>query len=116
MERFARESLERDPAFRDGAARRLLGTLYVMAGKHVKHGDSEDGLELLEGVVDEYPHDPSAHLRLAEGYIALGDPDAALESLCVSVGDRGELRVSEQRLLAALLEDLGGAEALGCGG
>ena len=56
----------------------MLGTLYVIApGALVKHGDSERGLELLEGLVSEHPEIVENHLRLAEAYIALGDPDPA---------------------------------------
>ena len=52
IERAARRSRELDPNFRDGAATRLLGTLYVIAPAAVlEHGDSEQGLELLEGLV-----------------------------------------------------------------
>jgi hypothetical protein len=45
IERFARRSRELDPDFRDGAATRLLGTLYVVApATLLRHGDSEVGL------------------------------------------------------------------------
>jgi hypothetical protein len=51
-------SIKLDPKFRNDAASRLLGTMYVVApSSFVEHGDSEQGLELLEGLVDEYPGD-----------------------------------------------------------
>ena len=44
VERSARRSRELDPGFRDSAATRLLGTLYVIApASLLKHGDSEAG-------------------------------------------------------------------------
>src|SRR5208337_5415475 len=67
VERSAIESRTRDPEFRNGAATRLLGTLYVMApASLLSHGNSELGIELLEGQAKEYPDDLENHLRLAE--------------------------------------------------
>ena len=40
----------------------------------IKHGDSETGLELLEAEVKAHPERLVSQLRLAEAYIALGDP------------------------------------------
>ncbi|MEE9385300.1 MAG: tetratricopeptide repeat protein [Nannocystaceae bacterium] len=107
-EAYARLSLDRDPEFRRGAARRMLGTLYVMAPNLVRHGDSEDGLELLERQVDRYPDDPANHLRLAEGYLALGDPEAARQPLCQAAMNmrRSERTAEQQRLLRQLLEEI----------
>ncbi|MCA9657042.1 MAG: hypothetical protein KC486_01745 [Myxococcales bacterium] len=52
-ESWAIKAREREPDFREGAATRLLGTLYVMAPPRlVEHGDSETGLELLEAEVE----------------------------------------------------------------
>ncbi|PRP91550.1 hypothetical protein ENSA5_54260 [Enhygromyxa salina] len=116
MQRWALESIERDPSFREMAATRMLGTLYVLAGQHLEQGDSEDGLELLEDVVDAHPEAPVNHLRLAEGYIALGDIDPALASLCVAQRGRGQLSGQEQRLLDGLIDDIGGADLLSCEG
>src|SRR4029077_12651554 len=66
IERLARRSRELDPTFRDGAATRLLGTLYVIApGTLLRHGDSETGLDLLEGLAATYPDALENHLRLA---------------------------------------------------
>ena len=113
---WALKSIERDAAFQGMAATRMLGTLYVLGGQHIEEGDSEEGLELLESVVDALPDAPRNHLRLAEGYIALGDPEPALESLCVAIAGRDSLRPEEQLLLDRLLEDIGGAELLGCEG
>ena len=108
VEKWALRSRELDPGFRDGAATRLLGTLYVIApGSLVDHGDSETGLELLEGLVAEHPEVPENHLRLAEAYIALGDPDPAGPSLCFAVAHREKLRRDDQDLLDRLVATTG---------
>lgn len=103
VERYADRSAKLDPALRSGAAERLLGSLYVMApASLLAHGDSEKGLELLEGVVRRFPDHAGNHLRLAEGYIALGDPAPAKPHLCFCVARRASLRVDEQHLLDEL--------------
>jgi hypothetical protein len=108
VERNARRSRELDPTFRDGAATRLLGTLYVLApASFLKHGDSEDGLALLEGLVKVQPDSAENHLRLAEAYIALGDPTPAAPHLCRCLDMRATLRRDEQLLLANLVANLG---------
>ena len=100
MERYARRSAELDSEFRAGAAQRLLGTLYVMApAALLSHGDSESGLELLQRVTQRFPKHASNHLRLAEGYIALGDPEPARPHLCYCMAQRAALRPDEQKLL-----------------
>jgi hypothetical protein len=105
VERYARRSAELDPAFRSGAAQRVLGTLYVMApAALLDQGDSEVGLELLRGVVQRFPEQPVNRLRLAEGYVALGDPGPAHPHLCYCVAHRAALRPDDQRLLHDLLE------------
>ena len=110
-ESFARKALERDPAFRDGAAQRMLGTLYVMAPPRlVEHGDSEEGLTILEDLAQERPEDPINHLRVAEAYVHLGDPEPAMPHLCRVVPARDTLRPDEQDLLAALLDETGPLE------
>src|SRR5438876_256653 len=49
METWGRISMKLDPKWHDGAARRLLGTLYVLAPANLlQHGNSEEGLDLLE--------------------------------------------------------------------
>jgi hypothetical protein len=114
-ESWARKSIERDPEFRDRAATQLLGSLYVMApGRLVEHGDSETGLEMLEGLVEAKPESPAYRFRLAQAYAHLGDDDAAKPHLCASLAARQDLRKDEQRLLDDLVEDAGGAEALAC--
>jgi len=108
VERNARRSRELDPTFRSGAATRLLGTLYVLApASFLKHGDSEDGLDLLEGLVKAQPDVAENHLRLAEAYIALGDPTPAAPHLCRCLDMRATLRRDEQLLLAHLVANLG---------
>ncbi len=108
IERSARRSRDLDPEFRDGAATRLLGTLYVMApGALLEHGDSETGIELLEGQVQTYPDAPENHVRLAEAYIALHDPDPAAPHLCYALAHKATLRPDDQRLLAQLVSNAG---------
>jgi hypothetical protein len=108
IERAARRSRELDPTFRDGAATRLLGTLYVIAPAVVlEHGDSEQGIELLEGLVAAHPDVMENHLRLAEGYIALGDPEPARPHLCLCLAGKEKLRRDEQSLLTHLFADAG---------
>ncbi|HEX2674715.1 MAG TPA: hypothetical protein VHM25_27755 [Polyangiaceae bacterium] len=103
VERYARRSAELDPLFRSGAAQRLLGTLYVMApAALLSHGDSESGLELLQRVAQRFPEHASNRLRLAEGYVALGDAEPARPHLCFCVAHRSALRPDEQRLLDEL--------------
>jgi len=114
-ERWGLRSMERDPSFKDGAAQRLVGTLYVMAGKHTEHGDSERGLELLEALVETYPDDPVNRVRVAEGYVTLGDPEGAFDPLCVALDGRDALPPGEARLLDALVEQVGGEAVLACG-
>lgn len=106
IELHARRSRELDPNFRDGAATRLLGTLYVLAPASVlEHGDSETGLELLESLAREKPDVAENHLRLAEAYVALGDPAAARPHICRWVGKHRQLGAAEQLLLNQLLRD-----------
>jgi len=114
-EDWARKSIERDPEFRDRAATQLLGSLYVMApGRLVEHGDSESGLEMLEGLVAAKPDSPAYRFRLGQAYAHLGDEDAAKPHLCAAVAARDRLRKDEQRLLDELVDDAGGADALAC--
>lgn len=108
MREWSETSIERDAAFMDMAATRMLGTLHVLAGQHIKGGDSERGLELLESVLDAHPEHAVNHLRVAQGYIVLGDPEPALELLCVAIAKRAELTAEEQKLLDGLIGDVGG--------
>jgi len=106
VERSARRSRELDPGFRDSAATRLLGTLYVIApASLLKHGDSEAGVELLEGLAEEHPDVLENHLRLAEAYIALGDPAPAFPHLCRCLSEQAKLRLDDQQLLLHLVAD-----------
>jgi tetratricopeptide (TPR) repeat protein len=114
MRTWTRRSIERDPSFADMAATRMLGTLLALAGQHLDGGDSEDGLELLESVVEAHPELALNHLRLAEALVALGDGEAGIGSLCVAMAGRASLKREEQRLLDDLVRELGGVEALGC--
>ena len=105
VETYARRSAKLDPSLREGAATRLLGTLYVMApATIVRHGDSEDGLALLQWVVRRWPEQAVNQLRLAEAYLALGDPQPARLPLCYCVAHREQLREDHQQLLDQLLE------------
>jgi hypothetical protein len=117
MERWTRYSLELDARFRRGAAKRMLGSLYVLApAALLDHGDSEAGLALLEETVRDYPGDAENHLRLAEAFVALDDPDPARPHLCFCLGARPSLRADHRRLLDKLVESVGGPRAVACGG
>lgn len=108
VEKWALLSRKLDPSFRNGAATRLLGTLYVMAPSGwLEHGDSEQGLELLEGLRKAHPEQLENHLRVAEAYIALGDAPSAIPSLCICRARRSELRRDDQLLLDHLFSDAG---------
>jgi len=108
IERLARRSRELDPGFREGEATRLLGTLYVMAPAFLlEHGDSEQGLALLEQLATSRPDVPANHLRLAEAYITLGDPAPAVPHLCRCLAVEKALRPGEQALLGQLVASAG---------
>ncbi len=114
MRTWSRTSIERDPTFADMAATRMLGTLLALAGQHLDGGDSEEGLELLESVVEAHPDSPLNHLRLAEALVALGDAESGYENLCVAAAGRAQLSGEEQALLDRLLDEVGGLDVLGC--
>lgn len=106
-EEFAQKSRALDPAFRDGAATRMLGTLYVLApADMLKHGDSEDGLSMLEGLAKSKPDVLVNQLRLAEAYVALGDKEPAHEPLCTIQPKRATLRRDDQKLFDKLAAEL----------
>lgn len=108
MEAAAEKSRALDPKFQNGAAARLLGTLYVFApATFLEHGDSETGLDILEALTEEMPDVTQNHLRLAEAYIALSDPEPALPHLCRSIAEREKLRPDEQRLVDQLVRTIG---------
>jgi hypothetical protein len=108
MESWAQKSLALDPTFREGAAVRMLGTLYVLApASLLANGDSEKGLSMLEGLVKAHPEALENHLRYAEALIALGDPAPATESLCRAVVGKSKLRKDEQSLVDKLVQDAG---------
>jgi hypothetical protein len=114
VETWARRSRELEPGFRGGAATRMLGTLYVLVpATMLSHGDSEEGLSLLEGLVKQHPDVPENHLRLAEALVALGDPAPAAPHLCFCLAARASLRPDEQVLLARIVKD---AEMPACPG
>lgn len=107
-EDYARRARAVDPDFLEGSATRLLGSLYVLApGRLLRHGDSETGLELLEGEVKAHPDRLISRLRLAEAYIALGDPDPATEHLCAVKAGEANLKNGDKTLLAKLIADAG---------
>jgi predicted Zn-dependent protease len=116
VEFYALRSRQLDPGFRDFAATRMLGTLYVLApAALLKHGDSETGLEMLETLAREHPNVPENHLRLAEAYVSLGDNRAARSHLCQCLAVRDRLRRDDQQLLAQLFGQLtAGGKSLGC--
>jgi hypothetical protein len=116
VELYARRSRELDPQFRDEAATRMLGTLYVMApAALLKHGDSETGLEMLQTLAREHPTIPENHLRLAEAFVALGDNPSARPEVCQTLTMRTRLRRDDQNLLNQLFTQLtAGGKSLGC--
>ena len=108
VEEWALRSQALDPEFRDGAATRLLGTLYVIApATFLEQGDSELGLEMLEQLAQKHPDVPENQLRLAEAYIALGDLEPAGPHLCASLAQRSALRRDDQELLDQLVATAG---------
>ena len=80
----------------------------------LSHGDSEKGLEMLERLCKRHPETLENHLRVAEAYIALGDPEPATPHLCRCERERASLRPSDQRVLDKLTQDAGGKAALAC--
>lgn len=115
-ERYALRSISISPTFMDGAARRLLGSLYVMAGQYTRQGDSEVGLAMLEDLSSQFPEEPRNQLRLAEAYVVLGDVESAVAPLCRARTGTGGLKGSERELLTRLIAEAGGDESLSCGG
>ncbi len=116
VETYARRSRDLDPAFRDFASTRMLGTLYVLApAALLKHGDSETGLQLLESLVHDHPDVPENRLRLAEAYVSLGDTESARPQICRCLNVRERLRRDDQQLLNQLFAQLtAGGKSLGC--
>lgn len=114
VEQYARKSRKLDPAFRNSAASRMLGTLYVMAPTGTFEGiTSEDGLEILEHLAKEAPGVAENQLRLAEAYIALSDKDSARAPMCAAIALKAALRKDEALLLDKLAKEI---EALDCAG
>lgn len=106
VEQYARLSMEKDPNFQQGAAQRMLGSLYVLApAMLLKQGDSEKGLELLQDLANKWPQDILNHLRLGEAYVALDDYEPAYPHLCFCVARRQQLRPDDQKLLDQLVKD-----------
>jgi len=108
VEHYGRLSNQLDPSFRNGVARRMLATLYVMAPANmVRNGDSELGLEMLEELIEQHPEDIENHLRLGEAFVMLGDYDGAVPPLCAAKRRITELRHDEQQLLEQLMQEAG---------
>ena len=90
------------------AAARMLGTLYVMAPSGwLEHGDSEQGVQILEGLTKTFPTTWENYLRLAEALVSLNDPESALPRLCLCQVHKAELRHDDQLLLEHLFADAG---------
>lgn len=116
-ERWALESKKLDPSFRDAAASRMLGSLWVLApAELLEAGDSEEGVALLEALAKARPDLAENHLRLAEALVALHDEDAAHEPLCRALAKKRELRRDDQRLLDRLVQELGARPCTGASG
>ncbi len=108
VEHWAEVSRKLDPDFREGAATRMLGTLYVVAPSSlVEHGSSEEGFELLDSQVKNYPNDPENYLRLGEAYVSAGDHASAVTYLCRAQAKKAALRHDDQALLEHLFADAG---------
>ncbi len=111
----ASTSIDRDPEFRDKAASRLLASLWVMAPPRLlEHGDSEEGLSLLEELTEQQPELVENQLRLAEAYIFLGDPEPAVPYLCAAKAGRSQLRRDDDALLTRLFEDAADEDPIEC--
>ena len=81
----------------------------------LRHGDSENGLAMLETMTREHPDVPENHLRLAEAYVSLGDNGAARPEVYTSLAARTRLRRDDQGLLNQLFAQLtAGGKTLGC--
>jgi predicted Zn-dependent protease len=107
-EKFALKSRKLDASFRRAAATRLLGTLYVLAPANLlEGGNSEAGIEILEGLVKVDPELISNQLRLAEAYVALGDKESARAPLCLVLGAMNGLRGDEVKLARSIERDIG---------
>ena len=114
-ESWAQKSIERDPEYRDRAAKRMLGTMWVLAPPRLlQHGDSESGLEMLEELATAQPDIVQNQLRVAEAYVALGDPDPAVEFLCRAKAGADQLRRDERALLDRLVEEVTDGQELSC--
>jgi hypothetical protein len=108
VEHWAELSRKLDPSFRGGIATRMLGTLYTQAPSSLlEHGDSEQGLEMLEGLVKAHPDTLENQLRLGEAFVFQGDPASAKTYLCRCVAGKATLRHDDQLLLEHLLADAG---------
>jgi len=109
-EKYARQSRKLDAEFRQGAATRMLGSLYIFAPANLlEGGNSEDGIEILEHLVSTHPEVPENQLRLADGYIALSDKEPAKKPLCLALAQRDQLRRDDVTLadkLAKLMQPL----------
>lgn len=115
-ETWAKTSIDRDPEYRQQAARRMIGSLWVMAPPRlVEHGDSEDGIDLLESLATEHPEVPENGLRAAEAYLFLGDPDPAVPHLCRIRSARDALRPDDRALYDKLVEEVTSGQELSCG-
>jgi hypothetical protein len=110
-EKYAILSRKLDPTFRDGAAARMLGTLYILAPANMlEGGDSEEGLEILETLTRERPDLVDNQFRLAEGYIALGDKEPAKKPLCTALSLKAKLRRDHQKVLDKLVTEVPGLD------
>jgi hypothetical protein len=93
----------------------MLGTLWVMAPPRLlEHGDSEEGLELLEGLAESAPDIADNNLRVAEAYVFLGDPDPAGPYLCRVKAQADGLRADDRKLYDRLVGEVAGGQELAC--
>ena len=115
-EQWAKTSIDRDPEYRQQAASRMIGSLWVMAPPRlIEHGDSEEGIDLLESLAEKHPEVPENGLRAAEAYLFLGDPDPAVPHLCRIRSARDALRPDDRALYDRLVEEVMDGQELSCG-
>lgn len=107
----------RDPEFKDGMPRRVLGSMWALGGQHLRGKDSEAGLELLFEQFKRYPQDAENLLRVCEALVTLGDLEGAQEVYCAynALPQRPWSGLHrEAQALRAQLHDQFESEGLGC--
>jgi hypothetical protein len=107
--RWGELSRKLDPNFREGAATRMLATLYTKAPPALlpEGRDSETGLDWLDQLIKAHPKTLENHLRKAEALVFQGDAANAVADICLCLARKGELRRDDQLLLEHIYADAG---------